>query len=35
MCVQYPDESFKVLFDEAGIQYQTMDIPELFITLKK
>ena len=35
MCVQYPDESFKNLFDEAGIKYQTMDIPELSITLKK
>ncbi len=35
MCVQYPDDSFKSLFNEAGVQFEVMDIPELKITQKK
>lgn len=35
MCIQYPDESFKALFKEAGIEYTTIDIPELNIIPKK
>ena len=35
MSIEYPDNSFKQLFDEAKIQYCSMPIPELTITLKK
>jgi len=35
MCIEYPDESFKALFDEAGIEYMSMPIPELSIVPKK
>jgi dCMP deaminase len=35
MNIEYPDETFKSLFKEAGIQFETMNIPELTITQKK
>ena len=35
MCVQYPDDSFKTLFKEAGVRFEVMNIPELTITQKK
>ncbi len=35
MCVEYPDETYKSLFAEAGIKFETMNIPELVITPKK
>ena len=35
MSIEYPDETFKNLFKEAGIQFETMSIPNLTITQKK
>ncbi len=35
MSIEYPDETFKNLFKEAGIQFESMNIPELIITQKK
>jgi len=35
MNIEYPDETFKNLFKEAGILFETMNIPELVITQKK
>ena len=35
MSIEYPDETFKNLFKEAGIQFESMSIPELKITQKK
>ena len=35
MSIEYPDETFKNLFKEAGIQFESMSIPELTITQKK
>lgn len=35
MSIEYPDETFKELFREAGIQFESMPIPELMITQKK
>ena len=35
MSIEYPDETFKNLFKEAGIEYVSMPIPELTITQKK
>jgi dCMP deaminase len=35
MSIEYPDNSFKQLFDEAKIEYCSMPIPELEISLKK
>ncbi|MCR4663292.1 MAG: cytidine/deoxycytidylate deaminase family protein [Endomicrobiaceae bacterium] len=35
MSIEYPDETFKNLFREAGIQFESMSIPDLTITQKK
>jgi len=35
MSIEYPDETFKNLFKEAGIQFESMPIPDLTITQKK
>lgn len=35
MSIEYPDESFKALFKEVGVEYETMDIPDLIIAPKK
>ena len=35
MSIEYPDETFKELFKEAGIEYVSMPIPDLTITQKK
>lgn len=35
MSIEYPDETFKNLFKEAGIQFESMSIPDLTITQKK
>ena len=35
MSIEYPDETFKNLFKEAGIQFESMSIPNLIITQKK
>ena len=35
MSIEYPDETFKNLFKEAGIQFESMNIPDLIITQKK
>ena len=35
MNIEYPDETFKNLFKEAGILFETMSIPDLTITQKK
>jgi dCMP deaminase len=35
MSIEYPDETFKKLFKEAGIEYVSMPIPDLTITQKK
>jgi len=35
MCLEYPDESYKNLFTEAGIEYATVKIPDLIISQKK
>ena len=35
MSIEYPDETFKELFKEAGIEYVSMPIPDLVITQKK
>ena len=35
MSIEYPDETFKNLFKEAGIQFESMSVPELTITQKK
>lgn len=35
MSIEYPDETFKNLFKEAGIQFESMNIPDLTITQKK
>ena len=35
MSIEYPDNSFKQLFDEAKIEYCSMPIPDLSISLKK
>ena len=35
MSIEYPDEIFKNLFKEAGIQFESMSIPDLIITQKK
>lgn len=35
MSIEYPDESFKALFEEVGVEYESMDIPELIIVPKK
>ena len=35
MSIEYPDETFKNLFKEAGIQFESMSIPDLIITQKK
>jgi len=35
MCIDYPDESFKALFDEAGITYQKTSMPDLSISILK
>ncbi len=35
MCLEYPDESYKNLFTEAGIEYATVEIPDLIISQKK
>ena len=35
MSIEYPDETFKNLFKEAGIEYVSMPIPDLTITQKK
>ena len=35
MSIEYPDETFKTLFKEAGIQFESMNIPDLMITQKK
>ena len=35
MSIEYPDETFKNLFKEAGIEYLSMPIPDLTITQKK
>ena len=34
MSIEYPDETFKNLFKEAGIQFESMNIPDLTITQK-
>ena len=35
MSIEYPDETFKELFKEAGIEFVSMPIPNLTITQKK
>ncbi len=35
MSIEYPDETFKNLFKEAGIVFESMNIPDLIITQKK
>ena len=35
MNIEYPDETFKDLFKEAGILFETISIPDLIITQKK
>ena len=35
MSIKYPDETFQELFKEAGIEYVSMNIPELKITQQK
>lgn len=35
MSIEYPDESFKTLFNEIGIEYVSMNVPELTIIPKK
>ena len=35
MSIEYPDETFKNLFKEAGIQFESMNITDLIITQKK
>lgn len=35
MCIDYADESFRKLFDEAKITYQKMDLPPLTISIVK
>ncbi|MBO7611896.1 MAG: cytidine/deoxycytidylate deaminase family protein [Elusimicrobia bacterium] len=35
MSIEYPDETFKNLFKEAGIEFVSMPIPDLTITQKK
>ncbi len=35
MCLEYPDNSYKKLFDEANISYETMETPDLNISQKK
>lgn len=35
MSIEYPDETFKNLFKEAGIEFVSMPIPDLMITQKK
>lgn len=33
-CVEYPDPSFKDLFNQAGIEYSSMKVPNLTISQK-
>ena len=35
MSIEYPDESFKNLFKEAGIEYASINVPDLKIIQKK
>ncbi|MBQ3943328.1 MAG: cytidine/deoxycytidylate deaminase family protein [Elusimicrobia bacterium] len=35
MSIEYPDESFKNLFKEAGIEYVSINVPDLKIIQKK
>jgi len=35
MCLEYPDESYKKLFNEAKIAYESMEVPNLNISQKK
>jgi len=35
MCLEYPDDSYKKLFQEAKIAYSTLEIPDLIISQKK
>ena len=35
MCLEYPDDSYKKLFQEANIAYSSLEVPDLIITQKK
>ena len=35
MCLEYPDKTYKQLFDEAGVKYISLQKPQLTITPKE